>query len=124
MASNRLRSRRARLQRAIAIVVLAALTLNACNHWVPPQKFSEIRTQDQNFPNHVRITISDGTVRELQHSRISGDSLIGVLFGSAGLENAFALSDIRTIEVNEFSPARTAALAIFGLLVFVGHVGF
>jgi hypothetical protein len=103
MSLYALRLRRARLYRAVALIVAATLALDACTYWVPSARsIGEIRTQGHpDFPDYVRITTSDSTVHILHDARIMGDSLFGVPFGNpATPTTAFALDDIRKYEVN------------------------
>jgi hypothetical protein len=112
----------------MALVVAATLTFNACTYWAPQREsVAELRTERHpNLPDLVRITTSDGTVRELQHARLAGDSVFGV---ASGLPDApalaVALTDIRRIEVNHVAWGRTIGLGIVTALVLAeALVGF
>ena len=121
MSSNSFRSRCPRLRRATSLLAVAALTLNACTYWAGPERkpVGEIVTQEH--PSLVRITMSDGTVRELTHLRIANDSLFGITSGADGPVFAFAVDDIRRIDVNRAAWGRTLGLAALAGIAYTVH---
>jgi hypothetical protein len=117
VSHNPFRPRRARFQRATALFA-ATLTLSACYDWaVQRQPVGEIVTQER--IDHVRITTADGAVRDLTHSRISQDSLFGVPSGGDGPVLAFALADIRKVEVRQEQPLRTIGLIVVAGMAYM-----
>ncbi len=95
---------------------LALLALLAgCKTWRPAAVSPERLVTDEQ-PSTVRVTHTSGYVVVLNHPMVVGDSIVAPSAPAPGTTLApprlgVVTGEIRSIEVPEFSPQRTAALA-------------
>jgi len=112
-----LRIRSSLAARSLALFAVLSLTMPGCTAWkikqTPPAELLAAKRQTE-----VRVTLADKKRIVITNPRIAGDSLVssGVPASSADhgkpSRAAIALSDIRSVEVREFSSGRTVLLIV------------
>lgn len=118
-----------RFQRTVLFAAVAGglATLGACTSWhvaqLPPAQFVEAHH------DRVLVELRDGSVHELAAPKVEGDSLTGVVAGSAAagtplVREAYALPDVASVASPDRDAAKTVgavvgppALALLGLFL-------
>ncbi len=111
----------------LGMAMIALGLLAGCKTWrpatLPPER---LIVEEQ--PSSVRITAASGQTLTLNHPILVGDSIVGPLAPSPGTtlpppRPGVVASEVRGIEVPEFSPGRTIALAVGMVVVASGWAG-
>jgi len=101
-----------------SIILLNALAMVACSHWVPRLEAPAEALADPKL-RHVRLTRTNRQQVEMRIAEVRADSIYGTLGGSGPLScveagpscNArLALADVGFVEQRSFSAVRTAAV--------------
>ena len=105
----------------LASCVLLPAYLAACSSWyvqeVSPQ---QLVTEEQ--PEKIRVTLTDGSQLQIEHPRVSGDTLMGYEVRGrrySGQQVNIPLSDVTDLAIQRTSAGKTTAL-IFGMVLVVG----
>ena len=104
-------------RRTIAVVLLL-LYLPACTSWQVGKTSPEQLFEDDP-PEKVRVTQTDGSRVELMSPEVRADSLVGTMKGDT-VTVAIALSQVQTLEVRESDSLKGLGLTIGILAVVVG----
>jgi hypothetical protein len=126
--------------RKLTALAMTALLLAGCSTWRLQGQAPATVVSTSKKPPDVRVTLQDGSKLEVHRAIVEGDSLVGIAPdpkteakawdvprtptsypGEAG-RVAFALSDIRAIEIRAFSGKKTV-LVIVGTYVVVTLAG-
>jgi len=103
-----------------SIILLTALSMGACGHWVPRLEAPAEALSDPEL-RHVRLTRTNRQQVEMRIAEIRADSIYGTLGGSGplscveagpGCNARLALADVGFVEQRSFSAVRTAAVVV------------
>ena len=117
--------------RRLTICLLFPAYLAACSSWhvqeVSPQ---ELVTEEQ--PKKIRVTLIDGSQMEIEHPRVSGNTLIGCevrdrrycpsdpgALLESGRQVSIPLSDVRDVAISKTDAGKITML-IVGTVLVVG----
>jgi len=114
-----------RIRRSIAGLVLV-LYLPGCYHYVTPKEMTPEAYIAAEQPDHIRVTLTDGTRQTLLQPSMSRGSLQGHVlvrgsnnFMRAGPPWAVLITSVQRLEVHKFDTWATVGL-VFGGLALVG----
>lgn len=96
----------------VYLMLLAILALAACKVWAPSRRpLAEVAIAEQNVV--LRVTDANLALMTVEAAHILGDSLMGYAYKSSPrIRVAIALADIRSVEVQKVSAARTVGLVL------------
>ncbi len=104
------------------IPALALIVLSACYSWkVESAPLPELLAGPEP-PEVVRVTLPGDFQMEIARPRIEGDSLIGIIPGSASFRRSVASSTIGGVATRRFNAGRTA-LAVLGPPLVILSIG-
>jgi len=101
-------------RRFIACILLPAY-LAACSTWTTQEASPQQVLQDEQ-PDKVRVTLTDGSQVEVYEPAVSGDTLIGL---REGQQVSIPLASVTQLELREGDTVKSIALAT-GIVVGVG----
>ncbi len=107
------------LRRLVACILLPCCLL-ACVSW-NTQEASPQQVLEDEQPDKVRVTLSDGSQVVLEEPVVSGDTLTGV---ATGQQRSIPLADVSALAVRKTDASRTLGGVVRGLVVTAAFVAF
>jgi hypothetical protein len=85
------------------------------------QEASPQQVLEDEQPDKVRVTLSDGSQVVLEEPEVSGDTLTGV---ATGQQRSIPLADVSALAVRKADASRTLGAVVDGLVVTAAFVAF
>ncbi len=108
--------RKSQFLRLVVLPLMLVSFLSGCHKWVPIEPSVDVAPEAAPL-EHVRLTMSDGRMLELQRAVVHEDTVFGS--GSTG-SVAIPVDQIRTLEVRKGDTAGETGLVVAVLIGLVG----
>ena len=108
------------MRRSMSALMLLLVYLPACTAWTATTTPLAELTALPNATPSLRVTTGSQGRLELLGARVIEDSLVGMLPYPSSGRRAVAVPDIRKVEIEKVSAARTASLVAIPAIIILG----